>query len=126
MVFVKSEPQDDWENPPLLSTVNVSSDNHATAVSHKSFPETRPICDCGKPVVEKPCLGLGKPENKGRMMYVCARWWGQNCKYFRWKDETSRRTDDNIKQEPQSVPQADKTPERETKQIGRASCRERV
>ena len=115
MMFVKSEPQDTWTDPPTLSTVNVSSNKKAPAVPHKSPSETRPICDCGKSAAEKPCLGVGNPENKGRIMYVCARWWGKNCKYFRWKDETSTSTDDHIKQEPQSIPQPDKTPERETK-----------
>jgi hypothetical protein len=52
-------------------------------------PVTRPKCDCGKPAAEQVCQGRGKPENTGRLMYVCAGTKGKKkCSYFRWKDET--------------------------------------
>ena len=75
MVFLKSEPHDAWTNPLTPSTVNGSRNYYTTPVSttDESPNETRPICDCGNPVAENACMGLGNPRNKGRLMYVCAR-----------------------------------------------------
>jgi GRF zinc finger len=121
MVYVQSEPQDTSNNSPTPSAVDISANKGATPLSPpaEASGQTRPSCDCGNPVAEKVCMGLGNPENKGRLMYVCARLGGERCAYFQWKDETSGRTKDRMKQQPESVPPADdnKTPEREAKPV---------
>jgi len=109
-VKVKLEPQETPTNSATLSPVELQVDRSpapptpGAEISRKSSL----FCYCGDLVAEKVCKGLFRPENRGRLMHVCARRRSVPCQYLEW-------ITDPVKQESTVVlPVGDKTPEKET------------
>jgi hypothetical protein len=115
-VYIKLEPQATPTNSPNPPASNVSTNIVIMPISvqRESSAETPPLCDCGNPVAEQVCKGVGNPDNLGRMMYVCPRLGGKKCKYFQWKDNASPRADNQQKQKRETTPVIDRTPEKDS------------